>query len=150
MLGPILGDFNTEVGLVHQALLNSVNLVSEHQSIFFTFQSRELIELHGFFRLFGADYRIALLTKFPYGLEAVFAVLPRDAEFGAEGGFVDFCRWGSGADAAQNQLVSPEGVGRSEGAAHIERASYSVKHYDQSGSPCFGVFVCRDSSEFDI
>ena len=131
MLGAELRDDDGAVGGVDNFLLDAVNLIAEDDGVAGAGGAAEVLERHGVLGLLCAEDRVALGPEFLNKADGAGAVLPGDAVLGSEGRFVDLGARGSGADAAEPQLVRLEGVCRAEGAADVVRTAYVVQYqYD--------------------
>ena len=150
MLGAVLGDFQGEIAGIDDVLADTGDFVAEDESVFTAGGAAESAEFFRVDGLFHGDEGVALGAQKSHGVHRVTKVFPRNGVLGAKGRFVDFGGGRDGGDAAEEDFVDAEGVGRAEGAADIVRTADVVQHHHDAGGRK-GLILCgRDAAQLDI
>ena len=150
MFGSSLGNFQCEVGGVHDILGDAFDFVSEDEGVLVARLRAEGAEFHGMDRLLDSDERIAFGAKPPGHFQRIGRMLPGNRILGSEGGFVDFRRGRDRRDAAEPEFVHPESVRAPEGGADIMGRADIVQHQDQSARLFPAVLLRAEAPQFDI
>ena len=150
MLGAELRNLKRKIRSVHDILTHTVHLVPEHESITAASLRTEVLQGDGLFGLLYAYDGIALFFEGRDSLYGVVEVLPREAVFRPEGGFMDLGRRRAGTNPAQYDTVRLERVAAAECAADIVRTAYIVKNHHHAGRRECPVFFRSYAAKFDI
>ena len=150
MLCPVLRYLYGEIGSVHYFLVHAVDFVTEYEGVLFSLFGGKGVEGNGVDGLLYAYDAVAFGFQPFYGICGPVEIFPRYAEFRSYGRLVDFGGRRGGADSAKAYPVDFEGIGTSEGGAHVVCASDIVENDCDSGVGRGLVFFGSHPVQFDV
>ena len=151
MFGSLLRNFQREIAGVYNFLLYACDFVSKDQGVLDAGFSPEGVQFHRIHRLLHSYHRVAIGLQAIHQSHHIGHLLEGHHFLGAQGYFAQFGGGRHRADTAQVHFVHAEGIGRTEGAAHVVGTADVVQHQHHAAlGPGVAVFIGRNTTQFYV
>ena len=131
VLRAVLRYFKTAIAHIHNVLLNTLHLISQHYGILSAGFPMKVLKQGASLTLLNGKYRVAKLFEPTDGILCLFEVTPRHTILSSEGRLVDFRVRRLRGDTTKTNACNTKGIARAEHTTHVVKTPHMVEHHNQ-------------------